>query len=121
MGEAKKRAKHAIVKRMEPMIVDTPGGRIHVQWDSDSSATPNGQLTFFAEFLHTSGIYDAWVQDCPLHYTSPNAPTKRTNSQDNRRQSGTDHGFLFCVEFNVYINRGLSPLFAHFSCPHFSH
>ena len=76
MGEAKKRAKHAIVKRMEPMIVDTPGGRIHVQWDSDSSATPNGQLTFFAEFLHTSGIYDAWVQDCPLHYTSPNAPTK---------------------------------------------
>lgn len=76
MGEAKRRAKQAIVKRMEPMIVDTPGGRIHVQWDTESSATPNGQLTHFAEFLHTAGIYAAWVQDCPLHYTSPNAPTK---------------------------------------------
>jgi hypothetical protein len=42
MGEAKRRAKQAIVKRMEPMIVDTPGGRIHVQWDTESSATPNG-------------------------------------------------------------------------------
>ena len=58
------------------MIVDTPGGRIHVQWDQEASATPSGQLTFFAEFLHTAGIYEAWVQDCPLHYTSPNAPTK---------------------------------------------
>jgi hypothetical protein len=76
MGEAKRREKQAIIERMEPMIVDTPGGRIHVQWDRDASATPNGQLTFFAEFLHTSGIYDAWVQDCPLNYTSPNAPTK---------------------------------------------
>ncbi len=76
MGEAKRREKQAIIKRMEPMIVDTPGGRIHVQWDTESSATPNGQLTHFAEFLHTAGIYEAWVQDCPLHYTSPNAPTK---------------------------------------------
>ena len=76
MGEAKRRAKQALVKCMEPMVVDTPGGRIHVQWDTESSATPNGQLTYFAEFLHTAGIYEAWVQDCPLYYSSPNAPTK---------------------------------------------
>ncbi len=76
MGEAKRRAKQALIKRMDPMIVDTPGGRIHVQWDTEASATPNGQLSYFAEFLHTAGIYEAWVQDCPLHYTSPNAPTK---------------------------------------------
>lgn len=76
MGEAKKRADRAIAERTEPMIVDTPGGRIHVQWDMEASATPNGQLAFFAEFLHTAGLYEAWVQDCPLHYTSPNAPTK---------------------------------------------
>jgi len=76
MGEAKKRAMKAIAERVEPMIVDTPGGRIHVQWDQESSATPNGQLTFFAEFLHTAGLYEGWVQDCPLYYTSPNAPTK---------------------------------------------
>ena len=76
MGEAKKRAIMAAANRTEPMIVDTPGGRIHVQWDQETSATPNGQLTFFAEFLHTAGLYEAWVQDCPLIYTSPNAPTK---------------------------------------------
>ncbi len=76
MGEAKRCAKQAIVKRVEPMVVDTPGGRIHVQWDTEASATPNGQLSYLAEFLHTAGIYEAWIQDCPLHYSSPNAPTK---------------------------------------------
>ena len=58
------------------MIVDTPGGRIYVQWDTDVSATPNGQPAFFADFLHAAGLYEAWVQDRPLHYASPNAPTK---------------------------------------------
>jgi len=76
MGDAKKRANMAVLERIEPMVVDTPGGRIHVQWDQEASATPNGQMAFFAELLHTSGIYESWVQDCPLHYTSPNAPTK---------------------------------------------
>ena len=57
--------------------MDTPGGRIHMQWDHAASATPNAQLTFFAEFLATTGIYDAWVDTCPLIYTSPNAPSKR--------------------------------------------
>lgn len=76
MGEAKKRAIQAAAGSTEPMVVDTPGGRIHVHWDQEASATPNGQLTFFAEFLHTAGLYESWVQDCPLIYTSPNAPTK---------------------------------------------
>ena len=58
-------------------MVDTPGGRIHVQWDHGASATPNAQLTFFAEFLATTGVYDAWVNSCPLSYTSPNAHSKR--------------------------------------------
>ncbi|MCR4299640.1 MAG: hypothetical protein NUV75_13000, partial [Gallionella sp.] len=38
--------------------------------------TPNGQPTFFAEFLHTAGLYESRVQDCPFTYTNPNAPTK---------------------------------------------
>jgi hypothetical protein len=25
----------------------------------------------------TGGIYEPWIADCPLHYTSPNAPAKR--------------------------------------------
>ena len=59
------------------MVVDTPGGRIHVQWDHGASATPNAQLTFFAEFLSTTGVYDSWVNSCPLSYSSPNAHGKR--------------------------------------------
>ena len=59
------------------MVVDTPGGRIHVQWDHAASATPNAQLTFFAEFLATTGVYDAWVNSCPLSYSTPNAHSKR--------------------------------------------
>ena len=42
MGEAKKRGIKAIAERTELMTVDTPGGRIHVQWDQESKATPNG-------------------------------------------------------------------------------
>jgi hypothetical protein len=59
------------------MAVDTPGGRIYVQWDQTASASPNAQLTFFAELLATTGIYESWVDSCPLRYTSPNVPGKR--------------------------------------------
>lgn len=77
MGEGKDWAKKAIPAGVEAMIVDTLGGRIRVSWDKDSPATPYGQLVFFAEFLEVSGLFDAWVEDCPLIYNSPNAPEKR--------------------------------------------
>lgn len=77
MGEAKRRQVFAQTQSLEPMVVDTPGGRIHVQWDHSASATPNAQLAFFAEFLACTGVYDAWVDSCPLVYSSPNAPSKR--------------------------------------------
>ena len=53
------------------------GGRIHIRWDHEASATPNAQLAFFAEFLATTGVYESWVNSCPLRYTSGNAPHKR--------------------------------------------
>ena len=77
MGEAKRRQLAVQTRGLEAMVVDTPGGRIHVQWDHDASATPNAQLAFFAEFLATTGVYDACINSCPLIYTSPNAPSKR--------------------------------------------
>ena len=52
----------------------TPGGRFHVRWDEGGSATALGQLAFFAEFLEVSGLFERWVDGCPLAYTSPNAP-----------------------------------------------
>lgn len=38
-------------KTVEPQIVDTLGGSMHVRGDSDAAATPHGQLVFFAQFL----------------------------------------------------------------------
>ncbi len=77
MGEAKRRQLAVQAQALEAMVVDTPGGRIHVQWDHSASATPNAQLTFFAQFLATTGVYDSWVNSCPLSYSSPNAHSKR--------------------------------------------
>ena len=76
MGEARRRRLAVHAQALEALALDTPGGRIHVQWDHGASATPNAQLAFFAEFLATTGVYEAWVNNCPLSYASPNAPSK---------------------------------------------
>jgi hypothetical protein len=59
------------------VVADTFAGRIHVEWDNTAPVTPLGQLPFFIEYLKQGGLFDGWVADCPLHYTSPNAPKKR--------------------------------------------
>ncbi len=61
MGERDLALQKREVRRAEPMQVDTFGGRLHVEWDTDSSATPIGQLAFFAEFLKSAGVFDDWV------------------------------------------------------------
>ena len=60
-----------------PQTLDTFGGPVKVEWDASSPLTPFGQLVYFAEFLKVSGRFDAAVGDCPLSYTSPNAPAVR--------------------------------------------
>jgi hypothetical protein len=73
-GEAKN---GALVPVSGPVAVDTFGGRVHVEWDPLAAVTPLGQLPFFTEYLKVSGLFDPWVEDCPLAWTSPNAPKKR--------------------------------------------
>ena len=58
-------------------IADTFAGRIHVEWDATAPVTPFGQLPFFIDYLKQAGLFDAWVADCPLSLSSPNAPSKR--------------------------------------------
>ncbi len=58
----------------ESLRVKTAGGVFKVQWNTQGKATAMGQLAFFAEFLETSGLFERWLQSCPLRYTSPNAP-----------------------------------------------
>ena len=77
MGEAKKKARTLVAQAVDTMVVDTGGGRMQVRWDETAQATPHGQLVFFAEFLRASGVFDQWVEACPLVYRSGNAPAKR--------------------------------------------
>jgi hypothetical protein len=60
-----------------PLSVDTYAGPVHVEWDPDAAVTPLGHLAFFAHYLKVSGRFDALMADCPLSYTSPNAPPPR--------------------------------------------
>ena len=77
MGESSGAELSAYGAELESFSVETPGGRIHIRWDYEASATPNAQLAFFAEFLATAGVYESWVASCPLTYTSGNASQKR--------------------------------------------
>lgn len=57
--------------------LDTFAGKIQFRWVPDAEVSSLGQMPFFIEFLKTSGLFEEWVKDCPLRYTSPNAPQKR--------------------------------------------
>lgn len=57
--------------------VDTFAGKIQVKWVPEAAVSSLGLMPYFIEFLKTSGVFDAWVEDSPLEYTSPNAPQKR--------------------------------------------
>ncbi|MBU2774333.1 hypothetical protein HMI48_10735 [Acidithiobacillus ferrooxidans] len=74
MGEDRKQPLKPIPDAIQTMVVDTLGGRVQVSWDKESAATPFGQLVFFAEFQKVSGLFDAWVEECPLIYNSPTHP-----------------------------------------------
>ena len=68
-----------VVGRRGPEGVDLDSffGPVRVEWDREAAMTPLGQLPFFIDFLKTSGLFEAFVADCPLRYVSPNAPKTR--------------------------------------------
>jgi len=57
--------------------LDTFAGKVQFKWVPEAEVSSLGQMPFFIEFLKTSGLFENWVKDCPLQYTSPNAPQKR--------------------------------------------
>ena len=61
----------------DSMSVLTPGGRFQVSWDERGNVTAIGQVGFFAEFLDMTELFKNWVRDCPLSYSSGNAPEVR--------------------------------------------
>ena len=65
-------------KQLKPasIEIDTFEGKVHVEWEPGASVTPMGQLPFFIQFLKTGCRFEPWVEDCPIVYTSNNAPKK---------------------------------------------
>ena len=57
--------------------MDTFAGKVFVKWSAEAAVSSLGLMPFFIEFLKTSGLFDKWVEGCPLSYTSSNAPSKR--------------------------------------------
>jgi hypothetical protein len=58
------------------LIADTFNGKIHIEWDPQAQVTTMGQLAFFIQYLKIGHRFMPWVEECPLRYTSPNAPKK---------------------------------------------
>lgn len=72
MGEAKRKRDMSLKEVAQAIGVETMKGRIQVKWDTSASATPFGQMAFFIEFLKLTGLYERWIEDCPLRYAGPN-------------------------------------------------
>ena len=75
MGEAKK-------KQIQIFKRDLEAGGRHARGSNSCAVGPFGDchsqcpVSFFSEFLQTTGLFKSWVDSCPLNYTSPNAPAK---------------------------------------------
>ncbi len=51
---------------------------MRVQWsDQSKQITQMAGLAYFVQFLETTGLFDHFVESCPLAYKSNNAPHKR--------------------------------------------
>ena len=51
---------------------------MRVEWsDQSKQLTQMAGLAYFAQFLQTTGLFEHFVQTCPLSYQSNNAPHKR--------------------------------------------
>jgi hypothetical protein len=57
--------------------VETFGGRVFVRWDPEAAVTACAPVTYFLEFLKANGLWQQWVEDCPLNYRGGNAPPKQ--------------------------------------------
>ncbi len=66
-----------IEKELAARVVDSYGGVVRVNWEPGAEVTQFGQLVYFVEFLKTAGLFDKWVEDCPLKYSSNNGSSKQ--------------------------------------------
>jgi hypothetical protein len=63
-------------REISTLVAETFDGKIHIEWDPQAQVTPMGQLPFFIQYLKMGHLFEPWVDGCPLHYASNNAPKK---------------------------------------------
>ena len=61
----------------EAVPVDSFAGKVEVRWTPEEAVTPLGQLPFFVDSLKQADLFDPFVGEAPLQYTSPTAPRVR--------------------------------------------
>lgn len=59
-----------------PHRVGTFGGTVEVVWTEEEKVSLLGPMIYFVQFLKSTGLWERWVERCPLKYESRNAPTK---------------------------------------------
>ena len=67
-------------KTTQPKIqgrITTDSCTVHWDFNEYSPITLHGHLPFFTQFLHAGTLFSDWIDDCPLAYTSNNAPRVR--------------------------------------------
>ena len=68
------------LKTREPQIqgrIQTDSGTLHWDFTDQAPITLHGHLPFFAQFLEAGNLFSDWIADCPLAYSSNNAPKIR--------------------------------------------
>jgi hypothetical protein len=53
--------------------VDTPGCHFYAEFDPETPLSSEGQLVFFAQFLHGSQRWQLFLHSCPLTYVGNRA------------------------------------------------
>jgi hypothetical protein len=67
--------KEEISKYLDKLSVDTYAGKIQVSFEEESEVTTYGQMVFFIAYLKLSGVWDKFIEECPLGHKSNNAPS----------------------------------------------
>ena len=57
------------ISNLKRWPLDTPGGRFHAEWETQTPVTREGQLIFFFQFLNEGGRWERLMENTPLRYT----------------------------------------------------
>jgi hypothetical protein len=67
------RASRELEEESDRCMIESYAGKAHIRWDDSAAVTAMGQMPVFIDFLKTSGLWDGFVAECPLRYTSPDS------------------------------------------------